>query len=111
MEKRCLGKTGIFVNPIGLGGIPIQRVCKEEGIKIIRMAIDKGVNFIDSARGYTVSENVIGEALVGLRNKVYLATKSMSRDYENMKKDIDISLHNFKTNYIDLYNCIIKSKK
>lgn len=103
MNKKYLGKTGLDVYPIGLGGIPIQRVTKDEAIDVIRVAIDNGVNFIDSARGYTCSEEYIGEALVGMREKVYLATKSMARTYEQMKKDIETSLFNFKTNYIDLY--------
>ena len=103
LEKRELGKTGIIINRIGLGGIPIQRITKEEAIEVIRYSIDKGINFIDSARGYTCSEEYIGEALVGLRDKVYLATKSMARTYGGMKKDIDTSLNNFKTDHIDLY--------
>lgn len=103
LEKRELGKTGIIINRIGLGGIPIQRITKEEAIDVIRYGILKGINFIDSARGYTCSEEYIGEALVGLRDKVYLATKSMARTYEGMKKDIDVSLNNFKTDHIDLY--------
>ena len=63
----------------------------------------QGINFIDTARGYTISEEYIGNALEGRRDKFYIATKSMSRDYENMKKDIEISLTNLKTDYIDLY--------
>ncbi len=103
VEKRELGKTGIIINRIGLGGIPIQRITKEEAIDVIRYGLTKGVDFIDSARGYTCSEEYIGEALVGYRDKVNLATKSMARTYEGMKKDIDISLTNFQTDHIDLY--------
>ena len=102
-EKRELGNTGLFMNRIGLGGIPIQRVTKEEAIEIIRCAIGKGVNFIDSARGYTCSEEYIGEAAKEYRKDVIIATKSMARTYEQMKKDIEISLNNFQTDYIDLY--------
>ena len=64
---------------------------------------EKGINYIDSARGYTVSESFIGEGLEGIRDKFILATKSMSRTKEAMAKDIDISLENFRTDYIDLY--------
>ena len=53
IEKKELGKTGIILRRVGLGGIPIQRITKEEAVKVIGYAIDKGVNFIDSARGYT----------------------------------------------------------
>ena len=102
-EMRELGKTGIIVNRLGLGGIPIQRITKEEGIEVIQYAVSKGINFIDSARGYTCSEEYIGEAIKDIRDKVYLATKSMARTYEQMKKDIEISLSNFQTDHIDLY--------
>ena len=101
--KRELGKTGLIINRVGIGGIPIQRITKAEAVDVINYALDAGVNFIDSARGYTCSESYIGEALKERRSSVYLATKSMARTYEQMKKDIDISLGNFQTNYIDLY--------
>ena len=65
--------------------------------------IEKDMNFIDTARGYTISEELIGKAICGKRHNFILATKSMSRTYEGMKKDIEISLTNLKTNYIDLY--------
>lgn len=103
IEKKELGKTGIILRRVGLGGIPIQRITKEEAVKVIGYAIDKGVNFIDSARGYTCSESYIGEAIHDRRNDIYLATKSMARTYVQMKEDIDISLKNFQTDHIDLY--------
>ena len=110
--KRELGKTGIIINRIGLGGIPIQRITKEEAVCVINYAIDRGVNFIDSARGYTCSESFIGEAIKSRRDEVYLATKSMARTYEQMKEDIDISLNNFQTDHIDLYQMHnVKSKE
>ena len=64
---------------------------------------DEGINYIDTARGYTVSESYLGEALEGIRGDFILATKSMSRTKEAMAKDIDISLGNLRTDYIDLY--------
>ena len=67
------------------------------------MVIDKNVNFIDTARAYTISEEYIGNAIEGKREKFFIATKSMARDYESMKQDIEISLKNLKTDYIDLY--------
>ena len=62
-----------------------------------------GVNFIDTARGYTVSEEYLGYALEGIRDSFVLATKSMSRTRDAMAADIDISLKNLRTGYIDLY--------
>ena len=100
---RNFGKTNMKIKRVGFGGIPIQRITQEDTNKVVDELINQGVNFIDTARGYTVSEEYIGNALEGRREKFYIATKSMSRGYEDMKKDIDISLKNLKTDYIDLY--------
>ena len=102
---RSLGNTSIKINRVGFGGLPIQRITQEETNVIIKELIKQDVNFIDTARGYTVSEEYLGNALEGIRNKFFIATKSMSRDYDGMKKDIDISLKNLKTDCIDLYQC------
>jgi uncharacterized protein len=103
MQYRILGSTELKVSAIGFGGIPVQRISVEEAKKVILKAEESGINFIDSARGYTVSEEFIGEALDGRRNKWIIATKSMARDKASMARDIEISLKNFKTDYIDLY--------
>lgn len=103
MEEIKLGKTNLLINRIGFGGIPIQRVTQEDVNNIIDVLIDKKINFIDTARGYTVSEEYLGNALFGKRDKFVLCTKSMARTYEGMKKDIEISLNNLKTDYIDIY--------
>lgn len=105
MLKRTLGRTGLEVSVVGFGGIPIQRIDKESAEKLIVAAIEGGVDFIDTARGYTVSEAYIGEALEknGLRDKVVLATKSPVRDYEGMKKEVALSLEMLRTDHIDLY--------
>ncbi|MGL6105168.1 aldo/keto reductase [Romboutsia sp.] len=100
---RLLGKTEMKVNRVGFGGIPIQRITQEDTNMVIDQLEKSGVNFIDTARGYTISEEYIGNALKGRRNEFFIATKSMSRDYEGMKKDIEISLKNLNTDYIDLY--------
>ena len=98
-----LGNTNMKIKRVGFGGIPIQRITQDDTNKVIDELVKQGINFIDTARGYTVSEEYIGNALVGRREKFYIATKSMSRNYEDMKKDIEISLKNLKTDYIDLY--------
>ena len=100
---RNFGKTDMKIKRVGFGGIPIQRITQEDTNKVIDELVNQGVNFIDTARGYTVSEEYIGNAIEGRRDKFYIATKSMSRNYEDMKKDIEISLKNLKTDYIDLY--------
>lgn len=103
MKYVTLGKTGLQVSKAGLGGIPIQKSSVEEVKELINLLVEKGVNYIDTARGYTVSEQLLGEALEGKRDKFVLATKSMSRTKEAMEKDIEISLNNLRTDYIDLY--------
>ena len=103
MEYTTLGKTGLKVSRIGFGGIPIQKVDVPAVRQLMERLVKEGVNYIDSARGYTVSEAYIGEALEGIRDKFVLATKSMARTKEAMEKDIAISLADFRTDYIDLY--------
>lgn len=103
MEYRKLGNTGMMVSAVGFGGIPVQRIDGSEAKNVLIYAEENGVNFVDSARGYTVSEEFIGNALKGRRDKWIIATKSMSRDYDSMMRDINISLANLKTSYIDLY--------
>lgn len=103
MEYRTLGKTGLKISRMGFGGIPIQKIDEEGTRKLLHEMMEKGVNYIDSARGYTVSEQYIGYGLEGIRDKFVLATKSMSRTKEAMAADIETSLGNFRTDYIDLY--------
>lgn len=103
MEYRALGRTGLQISPMGLGGIPVQRIDAEGTKQLLQKLVAAGVNYIDTARGYTVSEEYIGYGLEGIRDKFVLATKSMARTREAMAADIDISLKNLRTNYIDLY--------
>lgn len=103
MEYRVLGKTGLEISRLGFGGIPIQKIDAEGTRALVGELVDKGVNFIDTARGYTVSEEYLGYALEGVRDKFVLATKSMARTSEKMAEDIEISLRNLRTDYIDLY--------
>ena len=103
MEYRVLGKTGLKVSRMGFGGIPIQRTDAEGAKAVIRYLMDRGVNYIDTARGYTVSEEFLGYALEGIRDKFVIATKSMARTKEAMAADIETSLKNLRTDYIDLY--------
>jgi len=103
MEYRVLGKTGLKISRMGFGGIPIQRIDPEGTKKLILKLRESGVNYIDTARSYTVSEEYLGEALEGIRDDFVLATKSVSRTKVDMERDIDISLKNLRTDYIDLY--------
>ena len=103
MEYTTLGKTGLKISRMGFGGIPIQKVTVQDVRVLMEAMAQKGVNYIDTARGYTVSEQYIGEALEGMRDKFVLATKSMARTKEAMAKDIETSLANLRTDYIELY--------
>ena len=103
MEYRILGKTGLRISRMGLGGIPVQRIDAEGTKALVHRLHAEGVNFIDTARAYTVSEEYLGYALEGIRQDFVLATKSMARTKEAMAKDIDLSLQKLRTDYIDLY--------
>lgn len=103
MKYTTLGKTGLNVSVVGLGGIPIQRTDVEGTRKVIDACVECGINYIDTARGYTVSEEYLGEVLEGRRDKFILASKSMVRDYEGMKKEVETSLKNLRTDHIELY--------
>lgn len=98
-----LGKTKLMVHEVGLGGIPIQRINREEVGELIDEMLVQKMNFIDTARAYSNSEALIGEALKGRRDHFIVATKSMAKTYEAMKRDVDISLANLQTETIDLY--------
>lgn len=103
MEYRVLGKTGLKISRMGFGGIPIQRIDKEGTKALLHRLKEEGINYIDTARGYTVSEEYLGYALEGIREDFVLATKSMARTKEAMASDIETSLRNLCTDYIDLY--------
>lgn len=98
-----LGRTGLRCAEVSFGGIPIQRSDAANAKAVVDALEERGMNYIDSARGYTVSEGYLGAALVGRREKFILATKSMARDYAGMKQDVETSLANFQTDFIEVY--------
>jgi predicted aldo/keto reductase-like oxidoreductase len=104
-QRIILGKTGLEVNRLGLGGIPIQRVDEIDAVKTVRHAVECGVDFIDTARAYTTSEEIIGKALVQTSKQVVIATKSHARTADGIRKDIEISLKNLRREHIDIYQC------
>lgn len=104
MEKRILGSTNFELSVVGFGGIPAQRLDKDQVLELLTEAYNQGMNFIDTARGYMASEELIGYALEKLgRDKFYLATKSMSKTYEGIKEEFYTSLKLLRTDFIDLY--------
>ncbi len=103
MVEVTLGNTGITVNKNGFGALPIQRIFKEDAVKLIRKAVAGGMNFIDTARSYSDSEEKLGEALEGIRDQVIIATKTPAQNAENFWKDLETSLSLLKTDHIDIY--------
>ncbi|MBR2275475.1 MAG: aldo/keto reductase, partial [Lachnospiraceae bacterium] len=103
MVKVTLGSTGITVNKNGFGALPIQRLSDEDAVYLLKKAYENGINYFDTARWYSDSEHKIGLALSGVRDKVYIATKSGATTGEGMEKDLAVSLENLKTDYIDVY--------
>jgi aryl-alcohol dehydrogenase-like predicted oxidoreductase len=82
MKTVRLGKTGLEVSRVGMGGIPITRPTEAEAVKVIRRALDLGVNFIDTSPGYRDSEERIGRAIAGRRDQVTLATSKLHKKLE-----------------------------
>ena len=104
IERVRLGRTGLEVSRIAFGGIPIQRLSRAEGIRLVHAVLDEGVNFIDTARAYGQSEELIGEALRGrAREGVVLASKSQALDRDGFLSGLEESLRHLKTDYIDVF--------
>ncbi|MCD7734820.1 MAG: aldo/keto reductase [Clostridiales bacterium] len=103
MDMVTLGGTGITVNRNGFGALPIQRISQEDAVRLIRKAYDGGIRFFDTARFYTDSECKLGQALEGIREQVYIATKTAAETAEDFWKDLNTSLGNLRTDHIDLY--------
>ncbi|RPH86952.1 MAG: aldo/keto reductase, partial [Deltaproteobacteria bacterium] len=97
------GKTGLTVSELGFGGIPLIRLNDELAVEVLHRAYEQGVTFYDTANMYLDSEEKIGAAFSGMREKVVIASKSIRRDAAGMAGHIETSLRRLKTDYIDLY--------
>jgi len=98
-----LGKTDLEVSRVGFGGIPIQRLAKDEAIKVVQCCLDLGITFLDTANGYTTSEERIGKAIAGRREQVVIVTKTGARDRATAQEHLELSLKRLNTDYIDLW--------
>ncbi|MCQ2539636.1 MAG: aldo/keto reductase [Acetatifactor sp.] len=98
-----LGSTGITVEKNAFGALPIQRISAAEAVKLLRKAYDSGVTFFDTARYYSDSEEKLGEAFDGMREKIFIATKTGAQTVEGFWNDLNTSLKNLRTDYIDIY--------
>lgn len=103
MADVTLGKTKITVNKNGFGALPVQRVSVEEAGTLLKKAFNHGITFFDTARAYSDSEEKLGLAFEGIREKIYIATKTAADTAEGFRRDLEESLRLLKTDYIDLY--------
>jgi predicted aldo/keto reductase-like oxidoreductase len=104
MKKTRFGKTELMVSRIAFGGIPIMRLPKTDAAKLVRESINLGINFIDTANGYTDSEEKIGEAIRGMkREDLIIASKTTAPDKKLFNEHLNLSLERLGTEYIDIY--------
>lgn len=103
MAQITLGSTGITTDRNAFGVLPLQRVNMETAVKILRKAYEGGMTFFDTARIYSDSEEKLGRAFEGIREKIFIATKTQSHTPEGFWKDLETSLTLLKTEYIDIY--------
>ena len=103
MRTIRLGKTGITVPQNAFGALPIQRVSEEEAVSLLRNAYDGGMRFFDTARAYSDSEVKVGKAFEGMRDKVFISSKTQATTREKFEEDLDTTLTNLKTDYLDIY--------
>ena len=103
MRNIRLGKTDITVPQNAFGALPIQRVSTEEAVSLLRNAYDGGMRFFDTARAYTDSEEKVGIAFEGMRDKVFISSKTQATTRDKFEEDLNTTLTNLKTDYLDIY--------
>ena len=103
MVKIRLGRTNLLAGRCSFGALPIQRIPQQEAVYLLQKAYSNGINFYDTARGYTDSEEKIGQALSKVRQNIIIATKTFAKDKETLFLHLETSLRNLKTDYIDIY--------
>ncbi len=114
LQRVRFGRTGLVVTKLAFGGIPIQRVSRRDAIRLVRDALELGINFIDTAHGYGHSEELFGEAIQTVRrDSVVIATKSPAADGKTLLSDLDESLRRLRTDHIDIFQLhnVASSKK
>lgn len=103
MEKTRLGRTGLMVSRTAFGALPIQRVSFDTAKTILRQAYEAGINFYDTARGYSDSEEKLGYALSDVRDHIFIATKSSgAQNRADLLERLEISLRNLRTDHVDI---------
>lgn len=103
MTNVRLGRTGITVNKNGFGALPIQRISKDEAVRLLHKAFDGGIRFYDTARSYTDSEEKLGAAFSDHREQIFISSKTGAVTADAFWKDLETTLHNLKTDHLDIY--------
>lgn len=106
MKNITLGRTGIIVPQSGFGALPIQRVGQDEAVRILRKAYEGGMRFFDTARGYSDSEEKLGAAFGDgyiKRENIIITSKTLAKNPDDFRRDLETSLEKLKTDYIDVY--------
>ncbi len=103
IPRRTLGRTGVEVSSIAMGGIVVMNLSQKEADTMVRWAYDQGVTYFDVAPTYGNAEERLGPALKGLRDKVFLACKTEKRDRAGAQKALEESLRRLQTDHLDLY--------
>ena len=103
MKTITLGKTGITTPQNAFGALPVQRVDTDAAVRILRKAYDGGMTFFDTARAYSDSELKLGQAFDGMRGKIYIASKTTATTPEGFRSDLETTLKNLRTDYLDIY--------
>jgi len=98
-----LGKTDITVNKNGFGALPIQRISVNDAVCLLHKAYDGGINFYDTARMYTDSEEKLGAAFSDRRSQIKISSKTGATNTEDFWKDLETTLRSLKTDYLDIY--------
>ena len=110
MKTIRLGKTDITVPQNAFGALPVQRVSMDEAVSLLRNAYEGGMRFFDTARAYSDSEEKVGKAFEGMRDKVYISSKTQAVTREKFEEDLNTTLTNLRTDYIDIYQLHCASK-
>ncbi len=103
MQTLKLGKTGLIISKNGFGALPIQRISKSDAVYLLQKAFYNGINYFDTARAYSDSEEKMGAAFTHTRNKIIISTKTAAQTTDDFWNDLENSLKNLQTDYIDIY--------
>ena len=105
ISTRPLGRTGVNLTVIGMGGARFHLIPFEDGAALVRRAYDFGINYFDMARSYWDgrAEEVYGAAIPPFRKQIFLTTKSGNRTRQGAEADLALSLRLMKTDYVDLW--------